>query len=82
MIGKLKLYLILAAITGVLFVATNGLTAWKFYGMGRNECRAAWQKATLDAVGNKLERKVRQDAVRNAPIDDAVTVRRLRAGTF
>jgi len=79
---KLKIYLIIAGVTLALGIATNAFTAYKFYNMGQDNVQAEWDKAKLANVKTKLDVKARQDEIKNAPIDTATTVRRLRNGSF
>lgn len=82
MLAKIKMYLILAAITGVFMLATNAFTAYKFYGYGADHVQAKWDKSKSQTVNKKIQVKAKQDEVQNAPIDNAVTVRRLRNHSF
>ena len=82
MLAKLKMYTLITISAGAIFVATNAATAWKFYGLGQNNIKAQCDASREKSVSDKLNVKVKQDEVRNAPINNDITDRRLLEGTF
>lgn len=74
--------LILALSVIGLVVVSNAFTGWKAYGWGQNDIQGKWDKAVAATVDQKIDTKAKQDEIQNAPIDTAVTVRRLRDGSF
>ena len=74
--------LILSIAVLVLPIASNVFIAWKFYGFGQANIQTKWNKAVAAATENKIDTRTKQDEIRNAPIDNAVTDRRLLHGSF
>lgn len=74
---KIKMYAIMAAVLGFLFLASNAFTAWKFFGYGKANELAKWQGAQAKAVNDKIGIKGRIDEVQNAPLDADITIRRM-----
>jgi sensor domain CHASE-containing protein len=69
-------------ISVALILGLLGFTVYKIQDWGYNWCEADHKEATLEAVDQKLDVKAKQDEIQNAPIDNSVTVRRLRNHTF
>lgn len=74
--------LILAIAVLALLIASNAFVAWKFYGFGQDNIQTKWNKAVVAATESKIDTRTKQDEIRNAPIDNAVTDRRLLNGSF
>jgi sensor domain CHASE-containing protein len=68
--------LVLAAVALLVF------SVYKIQEWGYDRCEAKHEKAAVVSVDQKLDVKVKQDEIQNAPIDNGVTVRRLRSHNF
>lgn len=77
---KAKLYIGIAIF--VFILASNAFVAWKFYGFGQDNIQTKWNKAVAASTEQKIDTRTKQDEIRNAPIDNAVTDRRLLNSTF
>lgn len=49
---------------------------------GKAKVYALWNAAATAKTEEKLDIKVKQDVIQNAPVDGGITARRMRAGTF
>ena len=65
-----------------LLAATNTFSYYKGDTNGAARKQADWDSSKNAATEKKLDVKVNQDVIQNAPIDVGVTSRRLRAGSF
>ena len=69
------------SILGVLLVS-NAIVAYKVNEWTDMSVRAEWNNAIAASTEKKLDTVEKQNEVRNAPIDNSVTDRRLLNGTF
>jgi hypothetical protein len=74
--------LLIAAVTLVILLLYGGLIGWKGYVLGQRDIQTKWDASIKEATNRKLDTKVKQDEIQNAPVDNAVTVRRLYNHTF
>lgn len=65
-----------------LLAAASGFSYYKGDTAGAARVKAEWDSAKNAATEKKLDVKVKQDVIKNAPIDVSITSRRLRAGSF
>lgn len=66
----------------VLIMTVLGFAVYKIQKWGYDRSEAKHESAALVSVDKKLDLKVKQDEIENAPIDNGVTMRRLRNHTF
>lgn len=76
----IKLYLAIAAVVG--FLLQDAYIAYHFDQSGQAKTMALWNKSTTLNVDHKINIKVKQDEIKNSPVDVAVTSRRLHNGSF
>jgi hypothetical protein len=77
-----KIRIIIALVTFLGFWACLGLAGWKGYTMGVADAKADQAALVATAREEKVKVKGLQDEIRNAPMDHAVTDRRLLHATF
>lgn len=65
-----------------LLAAASAFSYYKGDVAGAARVQAEWDSAKNAATEKKIDTKVKQDVIQNAPIDVGITSRRLRAGTF
>lgn len=65
-----------------LLAATNTFSYFEGRAGGKKDVYAEWDSAKNAATEKKIDVKVKQDVIQNAPIDVGITSRRLRAGSF
>ena len=65
-----------------LLAAASGFSYYKGDVAGAARIQTSWDSAKNAATEKKLDVKVNQDVIQNAPIDAGITSRRLRAGSF
>lgn len=80
MVTKIRIIIALATFLG--FWACLGLAGCQGYNMGVERERAAHGALVARARDKKVKVKGLQDEIRNAPMDHAVTDRRLLNATF
>jgi hypothetical protein len=73
-------YAILGAVALLLSASTGAYIKGRVD--GRVACEAKWNAAKEEKTKEKLEVKEKQDAIYASPIDNRITARRLRAGSF
>lgn len=71
-----KLYLALAVL--ILLGITNGVTAYKFFGFGKNVVQIKWDAANLKDADKKMDVKEKQDEIRNNRPDVDSAIKRMR----
>ena len=71
-----KLYLLLAVLA--LLGITNGVTAYKFFGFGKNVVQIKWDAANSVDANQKLTVKEKQNEVRNNRPDVDSAIKRMR----
>ena len=71
-----KLYLLLAVL--ILLGITNGFTAYKFYGFGKDAVQAKWDAANVEDASKKMDVKEKQDEIRNNRPDVDSAIKRMR----
>lgn len=79
LLAKIKMYLILGGITLAFMGVTSAITAWKFYGLGKEKVYSEWDAAKAAAVENKLDKREKQDEIRNNRPDVKRVAERMRA---